>query len=140
MIGFLKSARGASTVEFAIVAPMLVFGVLSTADLGFEISDRMEIDQALRNGAEAAVEDPGVTGLGAVLEAIQPSADGDAIAWDVARICVCPESNAVSVDCFETCADDEPTAIYYNITGSREAVRFFLPQVTVSRSLSVQVR
>ncbi len=141
MIRFLKSENGVSAVEFAIVAPILILGVLSTADIGFEVSDRMEIDQALRNGAEAALDDPGTLVLQAVLEASPTTVTGpEAISWAIDRMCVCPESNSTSVDCFATCQDDQPTEIYYEIEGSRDAVRILLPQKVVSRSVSVQVR
>lgn len=141
MIRYLKSEGGVSAVEFAIVAPMLILGVLSTADIGFEVSDRMDIDQALRNGAEAALGDPGASVLQSILGASQIATTGlETISWDIARTCVCPENNGVSVDCFETCADDQPTEIYYEIEGSRDAVRLLLPGKVVSRSVSVQVR
>lgn len=138
---YLMASRASSTVEFALIAPLLVFGVLSTADIGFEVSDRMTIDQALRNGAEAALKDPGATVLEGVLDASQSVTTGEGtIEWDVQRTCVCPEAETVSVDCFTTCVADQPTAIYYHIEGSRDAVRIFLPNQLVSRSLSVQVR
>lgn len=141
MIRFLRNHQGTSTVEFALIAPLLVLGVLSTADLGFEISDRMEIDQALRNGAEAALEDPGVATLDAILTASQTvTTSREAISWTIARNCVCPETASLSVDCFTTCQNSQPTAIYYEIEGSRDAIRILLPGRSVSRSLSVQVR
>lgn len=138
---YLADNRASSVVEFSLIAPMLVLGVLSAADVGFEISDRMKIDQALRNGAEAALQDPGVLVLSEILDASQSLLAGEnAIAWDVQRACVCPEVEGISVGCFTTCADDQPTAIYYDIKGSKDAVRIFLPNLSVSRSLSVQVR
>ncbi len=138
---YLEDSRASSVVEFALIAPVLVLGVLSAADIGFEISDRMKIDQALRNGAEAALGDPGVSVLGDILVTSHTNAAGEnAIAWDVQRACVCPEAQTVSVDCFTTCANDQPTAIYYEIEGSKDGVRIFLPNLSVSRSLSVQVR
>jgi len=138
---YLENSCGSSVVEFALIAPMLVLGVLSIADIGFEISDRMEIDHGMRNGAEAALKDPGVTVLNDILTGSQAISDGEnAIAWDVQRACVCPEADTVSVDCFTTCSNDQPTAIFYRIEGSKDAVRIFLPDLTVSRTLSVQVR
>ncbi len=138
---YLKNSQGGSVVEFALIAPILVLGVLSAADIGFEVSDRMKIDQAMRNGAEAALEDPGVAALNGILQSSHPIDEGEsAIAWNIQRSCICPEADTTLVDCFKTCANDQPTAIYYEIEGSKDAVRIFLPNQTVSRSLSVQVR
>lgn len=46
---------GIAAVEFAIVAPVLVFMLLGMMDIGFAVSKRMALDSAVRAGAEAVV-------------------------------------------------------------------------------------
>ena len=138
---FFRDQRGAAAVEFALVAPFLVIGVLSTADLGFEISSRMEIDQGLRAGAEAAIDDPGEAAVLAALSAAETGAGGAATTtWTATRFCACAEVRETAVSCFSLCADDAPTSIYYRLSGDRPATPMLLPRETVSRDALVQVR
>ena len=136
---FFADLRAAAAVEFSLVAPFLVLGVLSAADFGFEMSSRMEIDQALRAGAEAAIEDPGEVAVTAALVAAD-SGGGIQTVWSVNRYCACPEAKETSVSCFSTCPLEAPTWIYYRLSGQRDASPILLPRPTVERDMLVQVR
>ena len=46
---------GASAVEFGMFAPILLFGVLMTVDIGMALGERMEMDHIVRAGAESAM-------------------------------------------------------------------------------------
>lgn len=137
----LRDRRGAAAVEFALIAPILVFAVLSMADLGFAIHERAEIDQALRNGAELAQSDPGTAAVGALLAEVDPtSAFRAATTFGVDRFCACPEAPETEVGCFDDCENERPTEIFYRLTGTRPFSGFFLPDQTLERSSVVQVR
>ncbi len=134
-------SSGSATVEFAIIAPVLVLGVLSTADIGFAIHESFEVDQALRNGAETALNDPGEAKVDAVLAAVDATGGGQyTTTWTVDRFCACPESTGEPTVCSTTCAGDRPTAIFYDITGIRAYPGILLPARDLTRSASIQVR
>ena len=134
-------ASGSATVEFAIIAPVLIMAVLSTADIGFAIHESFEVDQALRNGAEAALGDPGVPKVKAVLAAVDGTGAGQSTTtWTVERYCACSESGSTQTSCSTTCANDRPTAIFYDITGVRAYPGILLPARDLTRSASIRIR
>ena len=132
---------GVAAVEFALIAPILIAAVLTMSDLGVAIHERSEIDQALRNGAQHAISDPGEAKVAAVLALVDPTGAGrDSTVFAVDRFCACSETTATQTLCSTTCAGDTPTSIFYNLTGTREFSGFLLPAVTLNRSSLVQVR
>lgn len=132
---------GSAGVEFAIIAPVLILAVLSTADIGLAIHESFEVDQALRNGAEAALRDPGEDHVEAILDAVDDTGGGQSsTTWSVARYCACPESPGIPTTCSTTCAGQRPTAIFYDIGGVRAYPGILLPARDLTRSASVQVR
>lgn len=134
-------SSGSATVEFAIIAPVLIMAVLSTADIGFAIHESFEVDQALRNGAETALSDPGEAKVDAVLAAVDATGGGRyTTSWTVERYCACPESTGAQTSCSTTCADSRPTAIFYEITGVRAYPGILLPPRDLTRTASIQVR
>ncbi len=131
---------GSASVEFAIIAPVLVLSVLSTADIGFAVHESFEIDQALRNGAETALQDPGKARVEAVLAAVDNGGGERRTDWTVDRHCACPESPEIATECSTTCGGSRPTAIFYDIEGVRSYPGILLPARDVRRAASVQVR
>ena len=132
---------GSASVEFAIVAPVLVFAVLSTADVGLAVHESFEVDQTLRNGAEAALQDMGEAGVKSVLSAVDENRSGQATTtWSVVRYCACPETSGNATSCSTTCGGSRPTAIFYNIEGVRAYPGIIMPARNLTRSASVQVR
>ena len=133
---------GTASVEFAIIAPVLVLAVLSTADIGLAIHEASEVDQALRNGAEAALSDPGKSRVEAVLAAVDSTGGGQSSTeWSVVRYHACPERpDTHSESPILTCSGSRPSAIYYEIEGVRPYVGIFLSSWDLTRAASVQVR
>ena len=132
---------GSASVEFAIIAPVLVLAVLTTADIGLAIHESFEIDQALRNGAEAALHDPGESRVEAVLAAVDDTGGGQySTTWSVDRYCACPETSGIATSCSTTCGGSRPTAIFYGIEGVRAYPGIILPARDLTRAASVQVR
>lgn len=133
--------EASASVEFAIIAPVLVFAVLSTADIGLAIHESFEVDQTLRNGAEAALRDLGEAGVEAVLAAVDDDGSGQATTtWSVIRYCACPEASGNPTSCSTTCGGSQPTAIFYNLEGVRAYPGIIMPGRNLTRSASVQVR
>lgn len=136
-----RCEAGVAAVEFALIAPMLIAAVLTMADLGFAIHERAEIDQALRNGAQQAVTDPGTDEVATVLNLVDATGAGrDTTIFTVSRFCACAETPEIQTICSTTCAGDNPTSIFYSLTGTREFSGFLLPAVTLDRNSIVQVR
>lgn len=136
------SSSGTAGLEFAIIAPVLILAVLSTADIGFAIHESFEVDQALRNGAEAALTDPGVSRVTAILNAVDNTGGGQAVTeWEVERYYTCPETpdTRLTVDS-RNCSGKRPTFIFYEIEGVRAYSGIILPARDLTRSASVQVR
>lgn len=147
---FMQNNEGVSSVEFALLAPMLIFALMATVDLGLALSERMTIGHVLRAGAQSATEDPGVAAVGRVLRttaaknltvaAAGISGDDTTLALDAGRICSCAAQPAVAVVCSTTCAGNAPTQIFYTLSGRKTYFGLILPRFSQSKTLQVQVR
>jgi hypothetical protein len=127
---------GVAAIEFAFVAPILVFACLATADLGLAINKKMELDDSLRVVSEGAMGDLGEDEVQAILDAVA----SENFETDVERFCTCPEDVASAVDCDSgACAGAEDPYLYYRLSGEMEYATFLLPNIPISASLLVQV-
>ncbi len=137
-----NSSAGTAGVEFALIAPVLILAVLSTADIGLAIHESFEVDQALRNGAEVALKDPGESRVKTILAAVDDTGGGQfSTMWSVDRYYTCPETpnTRLKIDS-RNCSGKQPTAIFYEITGVRAYPGIILPARDLTRVASVQVR
>lgn len=66
--GLFQDRSGASAVEFALIAPILVGGLLSMVDFGLAMTERMNLDYVLRAGANAAMAEQSQDHILKVLE------------------------------------------------------------------------
>ena len=138
---FRREEYGVAAVEMGLVAPVLMLAVVTMSDLGFAIHERLEIDQALRNGAQRAITDPGETAVAAVLTLIEPTGAGmSSTTFTVDRYCACAETPTSEATCSTTCADNKPTSIFYELTGRREFTGFLMSTETITRTSVIQVR
>ncbi len=132
----LPAERGASAIEFALLAPVLIVTILGTVDVGRALTEQMSLSSLLRTGAQTAMAGGDLSRINQVLHA----AKDDSIALEVVRVCACPENAGATVNCSTTCAGLAPTAIYYHINAEKTFSGAFLPDIPLSRSLQVQVR
>ena len=147
---FASCQTGVAALEFALIAPMLILGLIAMADIGLAINERMEIDQTLRAGAQSALLDQGPDKLYAALTATAASnfpllirgtvGTTTALAVDASRFCACPQNTGLSVLCSITCASNRPTQVYYLLTASKSYEGMLLPTSTISARLLVQSR
>lgn len=133
---FGADASGAAALEFALIAPILIFGALAAIDVGLSVHENFRIDSSLRAAAELTLEDPGAALVVASLNDMR----GADVAWSAQRYCACPESPSANVACLTSCADDRPTGIFYRIAGELGYQGLFLPQRTLRRELKVRAR
>lgn len=147
---FLADKRGSAAVEFAIGAPVLLIGLIIVTDVGLAVTDRMNLDQSVRAGAEFAmnsVEDE--TTLEDMVKSAATGAYGDALndvdssevpTVDVTKTCECPDAPGVSASCTDICTGDVPPSIYYDFLASKDYQGIFVPDFTMQTEMKVQVR
>lgn len=148
--GILRNDDGVSAVEFALLAPMLVFALLAMVDLGFAISERMTIGHILRAGAQEATKHNGTAAIDHVLRmtatdempltAVGTDGDDTSLSLKVRMLCTCQTAPEVEVACSTTCAASQPTQIFYALSGSKTYSGLILPEFSQAKSLQVQVR
>lgn len=141
--------RGVSAVEFALIGPALVLCLLATVDLGFGMTERMAIDHVLRSGAQRAIEDPGVSSVTEVMKSAAKlnfsiaegdGASGSELALSAIKFCACPENTGVAVVCSTICSGFQPTYIYYQVSAQKTYSGRIVPDITIDRSVQVQIR
>lgn len=147
---FLKDKRGSSAVEFAVGAPVLLIGLIIVTDVGLAVSDRMNLDQSVRAGAEFAmnsVEDE--TTLEDMVKSAATGAYGDQMndinssdvpEVDVTKTCECADGPGVAVSCTDLCTGELPPSIYYGFVASKDYQGIFIPDFTMQTEMKVQVR
>jgi len=139
---FKYAEDGVAAVEFALFAPMLFVSILAMTDIGRAVAERAYLGQAVRAGAQAAMADPGASGVESVIEAsaaeIFPAADP--IAYTVARYCACPGAAETAVSCLATCTGSKPANIYYKLDADRTYDAILLPDIALAASQRVRVR
>jgi hypothetical protein len=136
----MRCSSGSVAVEFALIAPVLIGAVLMMADIGLEIHESFKMDHIVRNGAQAALTDPGKSAVCSVLEPLDPGGGQCDREWIVDRRRFCPETPSQRALENATCANSRPTAIVYQISGTRTFSGILLPARNITRTTSVQVR
>lgn len=100
---FLRDRKGVSAVEFALVAPVLVIGLLGVVDLGNIVYQRADMESALRAGVQYFMN--GGDDLAKAEDVVNVSwttkPEGVSIVAD--RFCMC---GAVEHACNELCDDE----------------------------------
>jgi pilus assembly protein CpaE len=134
------------------VAPILVLALVAMVDVGLAVYQRMMLDHALRAGAQTAMADPGTAEVLKMMQVTAeknfPSADGkpSAVSFDPppVRYCACPEAADVSPTaapaCSTTCANANPTFMYYRINARTAYKGMLIPTIPLSSSMRVQIR
>lgn len=144
-----QSEAGVSAVEFALLAPVLVFALVAAVDMGLAEYERMTIDHALRAGAQSAMVDQGQAQVLAVVQntaaknfviSTQNTPSTDTLLVSVSQFCACPDSTGTAVSCSTACTGSLPTFVYYSLSGTKIYSGMIMPAVTMSPSVLVQVR
>lgn len=142
--------KGIATVEAALIAPIFVLGALAVVDLGLAGTKRMQLDQALRAGAQLSMVN--VTEESEIMDATL-AALGESAAGTVADDGLCaPDASCITVSYACECAGganacdalcpgsgDIPSA-YLTITASRRHEGFLFPDMDLDTQITVQTR
>jgi pilus assembly protein CpaE len=146
---FRRDDKGVAAMEFGLVAPILFFGLLSAIDVGLAVNERMEVNHVLRAGAEAAINKSDPTDVLDIMAAtggqnMTVATNGQGAAGDlnvtVNQFCACPDATEVAVTCSTICTGDVPTYVYYQIDGSKNYTGMFIPNISFTPSMRVQIR
>ncbi len=96
MRSWLKlSARGASAVEFALILPVLLIFVLGIIDFGMAIFKKMELQSAVRSGAQFALSN--ATNTTSITTAVVEATNSGISSSDVTLTCQCLDSSTESL-------------------------------------------
>jgi pilus assembly protein CpaE len=127
---------GASALEFALFAPVLVFGLLAMADVGIGIGMRMELDRIVRSGAQAAMS---LNNDAAAIQSLvlASSATPTTLAVDVERACTCAE---VAASCTALCSDGAAPSVYYGIAAERGFAGLVFGERQIVSSTRIKIR
>jgi Flp pilus assembly pilin Flp len=110
---FARDRRGASAVEFALVAPLLAVTLLSIAEIGQVIYQRTDMHGALRTGGQYVLN--GGRDLEVAEEIVMRSWNSrpeDGVA-EATRFCLCEQ---VEHACSAPCSDDSVPEAYITIS------------------------
>ena len=142
----LRGDQGVSTLELALLAPLLVGMLLMMTDVGFAVQQRMTMDHILRLGAEAAMRGANEAQIAeALAAAVQDHATERMDGLQVAApqlLCLCPETGDAAVSCEMTCASDVAPDRYISVSAAmpyRSIVMGGPLGVTLRSRLMVQV-
>ena len=125
-----------AAVEFGLLAPMLVLGLVLMLDVGFAIGQRMELDRNVRAGVQATMSN--INDLTAVRDVVLSTADApDELTVTVNRTCSCAGAAA---PCTTWCAGGEPPSVFVNISAVQDYEGVMLPPITLDSDTYVQLR
>jgi Flp pilus assembly pilin Flp len=153
-----KNDDGSSAVEFGMIAPILVFGVLASVDLGVAIGERMEMDHIVRAGAESAMikydEDDVLKVMTTTAEknfsvASESEDGGDntyeggisyPVSLSVNQYCACGDAPTVEVSCSNICTGDLPPNVYFDVGATKTYHGMIIPDLSFDAAMRVQLR
>jgi Flp pilus assembly protein TadG len=150
VLRFAACERGTSAIEFAIGSPVLLIGLVIVTDVGLAVGGRMKLDQAVRSGAEFAMNS--VTDETTLEDMVKSAATGaygndlndvnqsDIPTVDVTKTCECPDAAGVSASCDDLCTNDVVPYIYYQFAASQDYQGVFIPDFTMYTEMKVQTR
>lgn len=128
--------RGVSAVEFAIIGPVLIFGMIGMVDIGLALGERMGMDRSVRAGAQAAMSlNNHEDGIRNIVLASAGSQAG--LAVTVATTCECAGAAAA---CGVPCGSGDAPSVFIGISASKTQPAMLLPDMSLRSNTRVQIR
>jgi hypothetical protein len=132
-----RDTAGIASIEFAIVAPVLLAGLLAMVDTGTATAVRMEMDRNVRAGAQAAMSLN--NDADAIRTIVLASADSpEGLAVDVNMVCTCAGGGSAS--CTAPCSDGAPPSVFFDISATRAQPGIIVGSMTLRSHTRVQIR
>jgi pilus assembly protein CpaE len=109
----LKDLGGQSAVEFALIAPVLVVGLVGAVDLGFNLYQRSDLESAVRSGAQYFMNGgKEVDTAVSIVDAAWTNRPEGAVVQS-SKFCMCGETISV---CNRLCSDKSYPVSYHRIS------------------------
>lgn len=132
---FSGSESGVAAVEMALVAPILLFGLLLVLDVGIAVAERMDLDRNVRAGVQAAMAN--INDPDAVKDVVVASLNGaQGVSVTVTKTCACGSTGTA---CTSWCSAEEPPSVFVNISAVKPHSGRMLSVVLESKT-HVQLR
>jgi len=138
---FAKSTAGVSTVEFALLTPVITAMLLGLVDYGLAMFHKMEMVSAVRAGSQYALLDNTDTLAGtntaSIQQAVVDAANIVITTGDVTVTVFCECDAIVLVSCASSCAGTSRGLATVSATYTFNA--FFVPNITMTASNTVRI-
>ncbi|MBF0325440.1 TadE/TadG family type IV pilus assembly protein [Magnetospirillum moscoviense] len=133
----IRDQTGASAVEFALVAPMLIALVLGLVDFGQAMRERMQLTAAAHAGIQYAALNP--NNLGGISGAVTASGSIPSARLSITTSTACECSDGTSVACAGGACPVGSPRTYVTVTVAESyPLLFHYPGLGTSVSLSAQ--
>lgn len=144
LIRILRCRKGVSAVEFALVTPVLLAGIMSLVDLGVAVFHKMEVTSAVRSGAQyALVDKDDIAGIEA---AVNNSTNLPAASMTVSATESCDCISTAGVisalgSCGDSCSGTDTKRYLMTVNASHVYNPVFLPtDLTLTGSVTLQTQ
>lgn len=111
----LRNLGGQSAVEFALIAPVLVVGLVGAVDQGFNLYQRSDLESAMRSGAQYFMNGgKDIDTAVSIVDAAWTDRPEGAVV-ESSKFCMCGETVSV---CNKLCPDKSYPVSYHRITAA----------------------
>lgn len=136
LAAFAECKKGVVAIEMALIAPVLLIGLILMLDVGAAIGTRMDLDRNVRAGAQAVMSH--LTEPQTIKDLILASNDGDQeISVAVSKTCSCGTTAAA---CTSLCPLKEAPSVFMHIGVSAPFSGMMLPTFTLASETHVRIR
>ncbi len=137
--------RGAAAVEFALLIPVLLVGILGVANWGTVVFAKMELVSAARAGAQLAIyyeTNTTSTQTDAIKSTVVDSTNSGIATTDVDtdESYECEDGTPIADPATDSCLDNDPIQYYMTVTASDADYALLFAGTTWPISGSVKVR
>ncbi len=131
-----RCEAGVSSIELAIIMPILAIGFLMMADLGMMAGVRMQMDRSVRAGAQAAMSlNNSNTAIADIVSV--SSAEAAGLGVSVELVCSCA---GTAGDCSAPCATGEAPSVFVDLVATQNYSGIVLSDRQLRAENRVQIR
>jgi Flp pilus assembly protein TadG len=134
--GDRDGARGVAAVELALLAPVLIFMLVATFDIGMGLYRKMQVQNAAQAGAQYAISHGFSSSLASTVTGATTFSGISASPAPI-KFCGCPTSTGVTVaDCSSPCSGGMSPGTYVTVS-SQGVYNTILPYPMVPQSFTI---
>jgi Flp pilus assembly protein TadG len=131
-----RCRSGVSSIELALLAPIIIVGLLMMVDAGLAVATRMEMDRNVRAGAQAAMS---LNNSAASIEEIVRASAEEAAELDVAVALTCGCAGTPT-SCTSPCASGAAPSVFVSLSAAREFSGLLVSNLPLRSESRVQIR